>query len=51
MQVDLDLLEDALAIRMRVLVNDLDGILSARVDVSTREHLTVGTTAEYLSRQ
>jgi hypothetical protein len=51
MQVDLDLLENALSIRMRVLVDDLDGALESRVDVTTREHLTVGATTKYLARQ
>lgn len=51
MQIDLDLLEDALSVRVRVLVDDLDGVLGARVDVAAREHLTVGAATEYLARQ
>lgn len=51
MQIDLDLLEDALSVRVRVLVDDLDGVLGARVDVAAREHLTVGAATQYLARQ
>ena len=51
MQIDLDLLEDTLSVRVRVLVDDLDGVLGARVDVAAREHLTVSAATQYLARQ
>ena len=50
-QVDLDLLEDALAVRMPVLVDDLDGVLGARVDVAAGVHDAVGALAQLLACQ
>ena len=49
-QVDLDLLEDALAVRVTRLVDDLDRVLGTRVDVATRPHLAVGALTEHLAR-
>jgi hypothetical protein len=51
MQIDLDLLEDSLTIRMTILVNDLDGILLTRVDVLARPDLAVSSLSEDFARE
>jgi len=48
-KIDLNLLEDTLTVRVCILIYDLDGVFHACVDIATRKHLTVGSSAEYLT--
>jgi len=50
-QVNLNLLEHALAVRVPVLVDDLDGVLLRCVDVAACPDLAVGALAKHLTGQ
>lgn len=51
MQIDLDLLEHALSIRMSVLVNDLHGVFVSRVNILAGPYFAVRSLSQHLSRQ